>query len=136
MKANRGTPLAIAMSGAGVALPAAKPVGARRIDIAKTQQKVPPPLALLFSIPEKHARVLEAEEKQGWYVIWLDKITPGNLATEPGLIQATQTEIARSVGEEYVQQFAAAIKADLGVKKNGSAISALKRSLTGATTGQ
>ena len=43
-------------------------------------------------------------------------------------------ELARAVGEEYVQQFAAAIKADIGVKKNDSAIAALKRSLTGATT--
>ena len=136
MKTNKGTPLTVALSGAGVSLPTAKPIGARRIDIARAQQKVPPPLALLFSIPARHARVLEAEEKQGWYVIWLDKITPGNLASEPGLIQATQAEIARSVGEEYVQQFAAAIKADLGVKKNESAISALKRSLTGATTSQ
>ena len=80
--------------------------------------------------------MLEADDKQGWYVIWLDKITPGNVASEPGLIQATQTEIARSVGEEYVQQFAAAIKADLGVKKNDSAIAALKHSLTGASTSQ
>ncbi len=136
MKVNQGTPLAAALSGAGVALPAPKPIGARRIDLAKAQQKVPPPLALLFSIPARHARVLEADEKQGWYVIWLDKITPGSLATEPGLIQATQTEIGRSVGEEYVQQFAAAIKADIGVKKNDSAIAALKRSLTGATTRQ
>ena len=136
MKANQGMPLATALSGAGTALPSAKPISARRIDIARAQQKVPAPLALLFSISARHARVLEAEEKQGWYVVWLDKITPGNIASEPGLIQATQTEITRSVGEEYVQQFAAAIKADLGVKKNESAISALKRSLTGATTGQ
>lgn len=133
-KANQGTPLATAISGAGVSLPGLKPIGARRIDIAKAQQKVPPPLALLFSIPAHQAKVLEAESKQGWYVIWLDKIIPGNVNSEPGLIQATQAELARAVGEEYVQQFAAAIKADIGVKKNDSAIAALKRSLTGATT--
>ena len=133
-KANQGTPLATAISAAGVSLPGPKPIGARRIDIAKAQQKVPPPLALLFSIPAHQAKVLEAEGKQGWYVIWLDKIIPGNVNSEPGLIQATQAELARAVGEEYVQQFAAAIKAAIGVKKNDSAIAALKRSLTGATT--
>ena len=136
MKANQGVAFTIAMTGAGVFLPSAKPISARRIDVARAQQKIPAPLALLFSIPARHARVLEADEKQGWFVIWLDKITPGDITSEPGLIQATQAEIARSVGDEYVQQFAAAIKADLGVKKNESAISALKRSLTGATTGQ
>ena len=136
MKANQGVAFTIAMTGAGVFLPSAKPISARRIDVARAQQKIPAPLALLFSIPARHARVLEADEKQGWFVIWLDKITPGDITSEPGLIQATQAEIARSVGDEYVQQFAAAIKADLGVKKNESAISALKRSLTGTTTGQ
>lgn len=136
LKANQGTPIASAMSGAGVALPGLKPIGARRIDLVKAQQKVPPALALLFGIPAHHAKVLEAEDKKGWYVVWLDKIEPGNIATAPGLIQATQSELARTVGDEYVQQFAAAIRADVGIKRNTSAIAALKRSLTGAATSQ
>lgn len=136
LKANQGIPLASAFSGAGVALPGLRPIGARRIDMARSQQKVPPALALLFSIPPRHARVLEAEDKQGWYVVWLDKIERGNIATEPNLIQVTQAELSRALGDEYAQQFAAAIKADVGVKKNDSAIAALKRSLTGAATSQ
>jgi peptidyl-prolyl cis-trans isomerase D len=136
LKTNRGMPIAAAMSGAGVPLPGLKPIGARRIDLVKTQQKVPPALALLFTIPSHQAKVLEAEDKKGWYVVWLDKIVPGNAASEPGLIQVTQGELSRSLGDEYAQQFAAAIKADVGVKKNASAIAALKRSLTGAATSQ
>lgn len=136
LKANQGAPLATALSGAGVALPAPRPIGARRIDLARNQQKVPAELALLFSIPTRHARVLEAEDKKGWYVIWLDKIEPGNIASEPNLVNVTQGELSRSLGDEYAQQFAAAIKVDVGVKKNDSTIAALKRSLTGAATSQ
>jgi peptidyl-prolyl cis-trans isomerase D len=76
--------------------------------------------------------VLAAPNKEGWYVVWLDTIVPGNAASQPGLIQATQAELSRAVGEEYLQQFAAAIRADLGVTKNDGAIATLKRSLTGA----
>lgn len=136
LKSNQGASLSVAMASAEISLPGLKPIGARRIDIARSKEKVPPALALLFSIPAKHARVLEAEDKQGWYVVWLDKITAGNLSAEPGLIPATQSEIARALGEEYVQQFASAIKADIGLKKNNAAIAGLKRSLTGATTSQ
>ncbi len=136
LKVNQGAPLASAIASTGVSLPAPRPIGARRIDLAKSQQKVPPALALLFSIPARHARVLEEEDKKGWYVIWLDKIEPGNIAAEPNLIKVTQGELSRSLGDEYAQQFAAAIKVDVGVKKNDSAIAALKRSLTGATSSQ
>lgn len=136
LKVNQGAPLASAIASTGVSLPAPRPIGARRIDLAKSQQKVPPALALLFSIPARQARVLEEEDKKGWYVIWLDKIEPGNIAAEPNLIKVTQGELSRSLGDEYAQQFAAAIKVDVGVKKNDSAIAALKRSLTGATSSQ
>ena len=136
LKVNQGMPLASAVSSAGVPLPGLRPIGARRIDMVRAEQKIPPALALLFSIPSHRAKVLEAEDKKGWYFVWLDKIIPGNIAAEPNLIQVTQTELGRAVGEEYVQQFAVAIRNDVGVKKNTSAIAALKRSLTGAATSQ
>lgn len=135
-KANGGTPFAAAVSGAGIALPGVKPLSARRIDLARAEEKVPPPIQLMFSIPARHAKLLEAPGKQGWYIVWLDKIVPGNAATEPGLVQQTQSELARAVGDEYVQQFANAIKTQIGVKKNDSAIAQLKRSLSGVSTSQ
>lgn len=135
-KANQGTAFATAVSSAGVPLPAVKPMRARRIEIARSQQKVPPPLNLLFQMAPRRAKVLEAENKQGWYIVWLDSIVPGNAASEPGLIQGTQQELSRAMGEEYVQQFAAAIRADIGVKKNDAAVAGLKRSLSGAASSQ
>lgn len=131
-KANQGTAMTAAASGAGVSLPAVRPVSARRLDLQQAQGQVPPALALLFSMPAKRAKVLAAPNKEGWYVVWLDNIVPGNAASQPGLIEATQAELGRAVGEEYLQQFAAAIRADLGVTKNDSAVATLKRSLAGA----
>jgi peptidyl-prolyl cis-trans isomerase D len=128
---NGGTPLAQALGKAGVPLPAPQPAKARRIDLAQAQGKVPPPLALMFAMPEKRARVLEIAGGAGWYVVYLDKIEHGDARSAPGLIQATQQQLSGAIGDEYVQQFAAAVRADIGVKKNDAAVAKLKRSLSG-----
>jgi peptidyl-prolyl cis-trans isomerase D len=135
-KVNGGMSLTAAIAAAGIRLPGPQPVGAKRMEIAQAQGKVPPALALMFSMAAHKAKVLEAPNKGGWYIVWLDKITAGNAAAAPGLIQATQQQLARVVGEELVQQFASAIKAQVGVKKNDTAIAGMKRSLTGAAPAQ
>lgn len=129
---NSGTPLAAALQTLGVPLPAPKPAGARRIDLAQAQEKVPPPLALMFAMPAKRARALQIEGRQGWFVVYVDKIQRGDARAAPGLVEATQQQLSGAVGDEYVQQFANAIRADVGVKKDDAAIARLKRALTGA----
>jgi peptidyl-prolyl cis-trans isomerase D len=134
-KANQGEPLSAAIAASGVRLPAARPVSARRIDVTRAQQgKVPPALALLFSMAPNRTKVLGSPQNDGWFLVRLDKIVPGNAASTPGLAEATQRELSQAIGEEYVQQMASAIRSDLGVKKNDAAIKALKRSLSGATS--
>lgn len=131
-KANSGTPIAAAVSGSGKALRSPSPVSARRIDVAQGGDRVPPPLALMFSIPARQAKVLEAPEKQGWFVVWVDKIEPGNAVTQPQLIAQTQSQLTDVVGSEYTQQFLSAIKAKLKVTQDKDAIARMKRSLSGA----
>ncbi len=133
-KANSGTDFLTALSSAGVALPAPAPISARRLEITQAGQQVPPALSLLFSMAPRKAKVLEMPEKRGWFVVWLDRIEPGNAAAEPALVIATQRELADMVGQEYSQQFASAVKAKLKVKRNDAAITSLKRSLSGTGT--
>ena len=128
---NGGTPFEAAIKAVGVSLPAVQPAGARRLDIAQAQGKVPPPLAMMFAMPEKRARALQVDGKQGWYVVYLDKIVAGDARTAPGLIQATQQQLSGAVGDEYVQQFANAIRAQVGAKKNDAGLARLKATLTG-----
>ncbi len=131
---NAGTPLATALQAAGVPLPAPRPAGASRMELAQAQSQnaAPPPLITMFTMPAKRARVLQVDGKQGWFVVYLDKIERGDAANTPGLVQATQQQLAGAIGDEYVQQFAAAIRAEVGVKKDDAAIAKLKRNLTGA----
>ena len=127
---NGGTPLAQAMAKVGVKLPPPAPANARRIDLAR-QQQVPPPLALMFALPERRARVLQMPDKQGWFVVYLDRIVRGDLRSAPGLVDATREKIARVVGDEYVQQFARAVQLNVGASKNAAAVARLKATLTG-----
>ncbi|MGV3481303.1 MAG: SurA N-terminal domain-containing protein [Sphingobium sp.] len=130
-KIGKGVPLAQALKESGVTLPAPQPIGGRRRELAQGGQRVPPPLALMFSMKEKTAKRLEAPANQGWYIVWLDKITPGDVKSEPMLIPQLQAEFSRLVGEEYAAQFTGAIKADMGVKRHADAEAKLKRQLSG-----
>ncbi len=130
---NKGMPFAQALAVSGVKLPALQPAGGRRLEIAQNPDKVPPPLTLIFSMAEKRAKVLAAPDGAGWYIVYLDKIVPGNPVEAQPFIAPTQQQLSRLVGDEYVQQFAAAIKAKVGVTRNDAALAAFKRSLTGST---
>jgi peptidyl-prolyl cis-trans isomerase D len=128
---NKGTPFAQALASAGVPLPAPKSAGGRRFDIAQAKDKVPAPVMAMFSMPAKRAKVLPVGNGAGWYVVYVDTITPGNPQAAAPLLAGTQQELSGIVGDEYVAQFANAVKANVGVTKNASAIAALKRTLTG-----
>jgi peptidyl-prolyl cis-trans isomerase D len=131
-KAGKGMALAAAIGEAGAKLPAPRGVSVRRMDIARAQPgTVPPTLALMFSMAAGKTKVLRSQEQPGWFIVRLEKITPGSAASEPGLLAATRNELGRAIGEEYVTQLASAIRKDIGVTKNEKAIAALKRSLTG-----
>jgi peptidyl-prolyl cis-trans isomerase D len=130
---NKGMAFAQALAGAGVKLPAPRPASGRRLEIAQNPEKIPPALTMMFSMVEKRAKVLAAPEGAGWFIVYLDKITPGNAQEAQPLVAATQQQLSRLVGDEYVQQFAAAIKAKVGVTRNEAALAAFKRSLTGGT---
>ena len=131
-KIARGMSLAQALKETGLALPAVQTVDGKRRDLTRPGQQVPPPLALLFSMAEKKAKRLEAPQKQGWYVVYLESIAPGDVKSEPRAVPAFQAQFSQLFGQEYAAQFYAAAKAELGVKRNDKAIAAVKQKLAGA----
>ena len=133
-KVNAGVAFDQALAGAGKPLPPARPVAARRIDIAQGGEKVPLPVKLLFGVPGGKAGAVAAPQGAGWFVAVVDKIVPGDIAQAPQLVAATQSQLARVVGEEYARQFAGSIRKQVGVARNDGAIAAFRRTLTG--TGQ
>lgn len=130
-KVSKGMALAQAMNEAGVKLPAPERIGGKRAELSASGRPVAPPLTLLFSMAEKRAKHLEAPGKQGWFIVWLDKIVPGNIAGQPQLVEMLRRQMSGVLSQEYTSQFVNATKAELGVKRNADAAAKLKRQLIG-----
>ena len=132
-KAARNIPLEKAVAESGVALPKVDHIAARRIDMAQMGGQVPAPVRMLFNLASGKSRMVAAPNGQGFYIIRVVKIVPGNALNQPSLIARTQTEFGRVLGEEYAQQFVGAIQADLKIERNEKAIAEAKRRLTGTS---
>jgi len=136
-KINAGTPARAAFAAAGVPLPPVQSVTARRIEIARPNQPVPPPLAMMFSLPKGRAKILAAPNGAGWFVVHLENSVPGDASKNPQLVEATRTQFQRIMGEEYAAQFTRAVERRLEVERNAQAIARLKADLLrGGTVAQ
>lgn len=128
--ANGNVPLAKAVQQANAALPAVQPVASRRIELSQFAGKVPPPLAMLFTLGEGRARMVADPEGRGFYVVKVNKIVPGNALAQPSLISEVQKEFSDALSQEYAQQFMSAIRKEVGIKRNDAAVEASKKRIT------
>jgi peptidyl-prolyl cis-trans isomerase D len=128
---NAGTAPALAFAQAQVKLPPVQSLTATRREIARGGAQVPPPMAMMFSLPRGKARLLPAPDGRGWFVVYLDRIVPGDSSKEPGIIQAVKSQFEAIIGEEYARQFSAAIRADVKIETNAEALRKLKADLAG-----
>lgn len=133
---NAGTPPAQAFAQAQVKLPPVQTLTATRREIARSNAQVPPPMAMMFSLPRGKARLLPAPDGRGWFVVYLDRIVPGDASTEPALTKAVRTQFAEIMGEEYARQFTAAIRTELKVERNEQAVRKLRGELAGPGAAQ
>jgi peptidyl-prolyl cis-trans isomerase D len=130
-KVAKGTPMPEAVAAAGVRLPAPAKVAKVRIELSALGGNVPPALGMMFSLSEGRSRMVADPTGKGFVIVKVTKIVPGNAALRPNLISRTQTEFQQAAGNEYVEQMTKAIQADVGVKRNESAIAAAKTRITG-----
>jgi len=127
-----GATMASALAAEDVALPAAEQIDLTREDLARRgDQRIPPPLALLFSMAQGTSKRLEAANDLGWFVVDLDDIELGEMANDDPLIAQAQTQLGQTVGQEYGDQLVVAMREAMGVERNQTAIDAVGRQLTG-----
>lgn len=130
---RKGTDLGAAMAGLGIGqLPPLDRVDLGREDLSRQGQAVPPPLSLLFSMAQGTTKLLAAPNNRGWYIVSLAKIVPGDAAKYASLLPVAARSISEAMGREYAEQLRAAIRQEIGVKRNQSGIDAVSRRLTGA----
>jgi peptidyl-prolyl cis-trans isomerase D len=66
----------------------------------------------------------------GYFVVRAVSITPGNAATQAGLIAQVQGSFQQTAAQELAQQFTAAVRKDVGIKRNEKAIADARARLT------
>lgn len=132
---NKGTPIADAIKKTGLSVPAPQPLDAVRGQLAQAGMQIPPPVRLMFSMAAKKAKITEAPNGGGYWVVWLDAIEPGNARENKALVAQTRGGLGQVVGAEYLEQFVAAARKSVGVKRDEAAIARLKAQLGGQSTG-
>lgn len=129
---NGGMAPAQAYAQAGMSLPAPETITARRFQIARAGQQVPPPLTILFSIPEGRARMIAAPNDAGWIVVHHQRRVPGNVASDPAgnqIAATTQQELGETAERELQAQFARAVRSVVEVERSEEQINALRARL-------
>ncbi len=132
-KLNSGeSELLAALNAEEARLPAPQRINMTLAELTPQQgQRIPTPLVLLFSMAENTVKRLEARNDLGWYIVELDDISVTPLEDgDPALLQA-EAAIARSISSEYAAQVTTAMREELGVDRNDTAIDAVRRQLTG-----
>lgn len=129
-KAAGKTSLADAARAAGKPLPPVQPVSLRRIQLSQLGDKVPAPLRVIFSTAAGKTQIGPDPQGRGFFIVKVDKIVPGNALSQPGLISEVENEFREPISQEYAQQLIAALRADVGVRRNESVIAATKKRIT------
>ena len=125
----KGTALDAALAAAH--LPPARPLAGRRIDIAQ-QQQVPPPVQLFMTLPAGGVRAMPAPQGQGFWVVHVTTIAPGDPAQLPTLTASAQGEFAKEAPEEIAAAFANAVERQVGVARNPAAIDGVTKRILGS----
>lgn len=129
-KLDKGQTLAAALAAEDVNLPAPEQVNLTREEVAGAE-RIPPPLALLFSMARGTAKKLEAQGESGWYVVKVDAIEPGRMAARDPLLAEAGAALGQLAGREYSEQLRVAMREELGVERNPDALEAVRKQLTG-----
>jgi peptidyl-prolyl cis-trans isomerase D len=132
--ANKGTPLAQAFAATKLSLPPLKPIAGPRAELMANPRGVPAPLQMLFAMPAKTTKLLEAPNNAGYLIVHLDTITPGDASGNAKVIAGTQSDIGGVLGREYVAQFGKAVQIAVGTKRNALAIAKLKAQMLGGVS--
>lgn len=107
------------------------PVSGRRLQLSRFQGRIPPALQMLFSLGQGKARMVAGAQNEGFYVVKVNRIIPGNALIQPALIGQMQQQMQQGLSQEYGLQFLNALRQAVGVKRKEPAIAAAKRRIIG-----
>jgi peptidyl-prolyl cis-trans isomerase D len=128
---RKGTPLSAALASLGAPLPPVDKVDLPRQQLQAMGQQVPAPLRLLFMAGKGAVKLLEAPRGRGWYVVQVKDVIPGQVPADAPQLQGLAREMRQVSGQEYADALTAAIRKDVGVKRDEAAVKAVQARLKG-----
>lgn len=128
---EKGSSVDAAMKEEGIVLPPIDKIDMTREQLAVFQGRVPSVLALMFSMAEGTVKRLEAPSENGWFVVQLADIETGTVADDDPTVTIARSQLGQSVSNEYSAQLLQAIKDEVGVERNQTAIDAVEDQLLG-----
>lgn len=130
---NKGTPLLQALAATGLhSLLKPESFSKTRLEvnqIAAAQRSMPPQFKLMFETGAKHAKLIEAPGRAGYYIVYVDTIEPHDARGTPAIAEA-QKAFGPALQEEMLEQFVESVKRNVKVTRYPSAIAAFRASLT------
>ncbi|MDE2435652.1 MAG: SurA N-terminal domain-containing protein [Sphingomonadales bacterium] len=130
---RKGGDLTAAMHALGLSLPPVQPVDMPRQQLQAMGNQVPPPITMLFQMAKGKVKLMGAPHARGWYVVQLKDVVPGQVqANDPRLSQFAKS-IDQLQSSEYSEQLRAAMRNEVGVKRNEAAVAAVRNRLVGTS---
>jgi peptidyl-prolyl cis-trans isomerase D len=124
----------LAAAGAAHHLPPPQALAIRRLELTQMAQQgkqIPPPVVRMLSTPAGAARTVPAPGGQGWFVVAVAAVEPGNVAEMPQLTGAVLQGMQRAAGDEMVASLLQAVEREAGVVRRPEAIRAVNQRLGG-----
>ena len=125
--------LAAAFRDEETALPPVDNLSLNREDLLAQGQRIPPALALMFSMAEGTTKRLEAPNSLGWFVVDLQDIETPEVSGNDPIIEGAREQLRGAMSDELANQMTRAIRDELGVETNPAALDAVRRQMTGET---
>jgi len=123
-----------AVRAAGPEVGTIQTIGGRRGELGRNGERVPPELALLFSMAPNTVKTLEIPGNRGWMVLQLGEVKrPDTKEIDPRLVLGLSDALAKQFGPELAEQLMAEAKRRVGVKINQKLVKQLRDELTGKT---
>lgn len=128
-KLEKGVPMQQALAEAGVTKgPPPKPFDFKRQELLG--RRMEPYIQMAFSMAPKKAKLVEAPNRMGYYVVYLDSVEEHSAAGNQAAIQQVRGDIAPQLGGESMAQFVAAIRDAVKVTRNDKALAQLRAELS------
>jgi peptidyl-prolyl cis-trans isomerase D len=114
-------------------LPPVDTIAMSREALGADPSRVPPPLRLLFRMASGSTKILPAPRGRGFYIVQVKSIEPATIAPDDSFARQVRAAYSQEAGREYAEQLRSAIRSEVGVKRNESAVKALGKLLTGGS---